>query len=227
MMLGVREAAALLGVPENAVYRWSDQGLLPVHRVEEEYRFHRAELLEWATAHQMQVSPALCADSEPDSPTLAAALEAGGVFYRVPGAEKLAVLRAVVDLLPVSEEVDRDFLFQVLLARETLGSTAVGDGVAIPHVRNPLVLNVPRPSASLCFLDRPIPFGALDNQPVHTLFILLSPTIRTHLHLLSRLAFLLKKPELQVELRKRTPAAQIVKVVRALEQALPPTGVTR
>src|SRR5438034_985186 len=62
--------------------------------------------------------------------------------------------------------------------REALQSTGVGDGIAIPHVRNPIVLHVSRPMITLCFLERPIDFGALDGKPVHVLFSLISPTVR-------------------------------------------------
>ena len=70
------------------------------------------------------------------------------------------------------------------MARESLGSTGIGDGIAIPHVRNPIVMHIPRPTITLCFLEHPIDFGALDGQPVHTLFTIVSPTVRAHLHLL-------------------------------------------
>ncbi len=197
MQLGVREVAELLNVSEKTVYRWLKQGKLPAYRVNDQYRFNRAELLEWATESRLQVSPRLFTDpaeSHLPLPTLTEALRAGGIFYRVEGADKTSVLRSVVTLMSLPEEVDREFLAQVLLAREWLGSTAVGDGVAIPHVRNPIVLHIPRPMITLCFLERPIDFGALDGKPVHTLFTLVSPTIRAHLHLLSRLSFALREP---------------------------------
>jgi len=67
----------------------------------------------------------------------------------------------------------------------------------VPHVRNPVVLHVTRPQVSLCFLDHPVDFGALDGKPVHTLFAIVSPTVRAHLKLLSRLAYLLKDERLR------------------------------
>jgi hypothetical protein len=53
-------------------------------------------------------------------------------------------------------------------------------------VRNPVILHLERPMIMLCFLERPIDFGALDGEKVNTLFTLISPTVRAHLHLLSR-----------------------------------------
>ena len=98
------------------------------------------------------------------------ALEAGGVFYRVSGFDKESALREVVELLRLPEEVDRPFLLRVLLAREAIAPTAIGDGIAIPHVRNPVVLHVGRPTITLCFLEQPIEYNALDGKPVHALF---------------------------------------------------------
>ena len=51
----------------------------------------------------------------------------------------------------------------------------------LPHVRNPIVLHVDRPMVTLCFLERPVDFGALDGKPVHVLFSLICPTMRSHL----------------------------------------------
>jgi len=193
MRLRVRDAAELLNVSEKTIYRWIAQKLLPVHRVNEQYRFNRAELLEWASAQRIPVSPKML--EEPDDaqiPSLTDALRAGGIHYRVGGTDKPSALRSVVEVLPLPEEVDREFLLQVLLARESVGSTAIGEGIAIPHVRNPITLHVAQPIVALSFLENAIDFQAIDGRPVHTLFTIISPTIRAHLNLLSKLAYGLK-----------------------------------
>ena len=110
----------------------------------------------------------------------------------VKGQDGPEVLRSVVAAIPLPTDVNRELLLQMLLARESIGSTGIGDGVAIPHARNPIVLHLPRPVVCLCYLEQPIEFGAIDGQPVHTLFTIVSPTIKTHLALLSRLAFALR-----------------------------------
>jgi len=204
MELSVRDSARLLRVSEKTIYRWVKQGKLPAYRVNEQYRFHRAELLEWATAQRIKVSAEIFAepDGGPAPSSLAEALRAGGIHYRVGGSDQASALRAVVDVMHLPQEVDRQFLFEVLLARETMGSTAVGDGVAVPHVRNPIVMHIPRPMVTLCFLEHAIDFGALDGKPVHTLFTIVSPTIKAHLSLLSRLAFALRQSEFAAVVRQ-------------------------
>ncbi|MDW7709980.1 MAG: PTS sugar transporter subunit IIA [Deferrisomatales bacterium] len=228
MELSVRDAARLLGVSEKTVYRWARKGEIPLTRVNDQYRFHRVELLEWATARKIPVSPEIYQESaDGPCPDLSDALEAGGVFYRIEGTDVAQVLRTVVDHLRLPEEVDREYLYQVLLAREELGSTAVGDGIAIPHPRNPIVLHVPRPTVTLCFLEHPVDFQALDGRPVHILFTLVSPTVRAHLHLLSRLAFCLRDGTLRELLAEPASRDVLHQAFREVERDIPrPPGDT-
>jgi PTS system nitrogen regulatory IIA component len=224
MQLSVKDAAQVLSVSEKTIYRWIKQGVIPVYHINEQLRFNRAELLEWATSRRIRVSPEIFLETETSKtplPSLSESLRAGGVAYRVGGHDKPSVLRAVIDTMKLPEEVDREFLFQVLLARETLGSTGIGDGIAIPHVRNPIVLHVTKPLITLCFLENPIDFNALDGQPVTTLFALISPTVRAHLHLLSHLGFVLQNRDLKQALQQQASREELMTLFTRAEAALP------
>lgn len=224
MQLSVKDAATILNVSEKTIYRWIKQETIPCYKINEQYRFNRAELLEWATSRRIQVSPEIFAEKDKLAaplPTLTEALKAGGVFYRVGGEDRSTVLQSVVDLLNLPEEVDRLFLYQVLLARENLGSTGIGDGIAIPHVRNPVVLHVSKPTVSLCFLEHAIDFGAIDNKPVDTLFTLISPSVRAHLHLLSRLGIMLRDEGVKAALRSRATREELMGAFARAEAELP------
>jgi PTS system nitrogen regulatory IIA component len=220
MQLTVREVAKLLDVSEATVARWIRQRGLPAQHVGGQYRFNRAELLEWATAAKIKISvevfDRLEGESEP-APTLEKALEAGGVFYQLPDTSKERALRALVGVLPLPDGIDRELLLRLFLAREASASTAVGDGIALPHVRNPIVLNVTRPTITLCFLQKPVEFGALDGKPVRVLFSLVSPTMRSHLQLLARLSFALHDAKFKdVVLRQGRPE-EILREARRVE----------
>jgi PTS system nitrogen regulatory IIA component len=154
-------------------------------------------------------------------PRLHEALEAGGVHYRVCGTDKASVLRDIVHIMRLPEEVDRSYLYEVLLAREALGSTGIGDGIAIPHVRNPIVLHISRPMIALCFLEQKVDFGALDGQPVGILFTLISPTVRAHLHLLSKLAFALRDPRFKDVVTHHGSRQEIYTEACRIEDSLP------
>jgi PTS system nitrogen regulatory IIA component len=128
--------------------------------------------------------------------------------------QEMSERAAQVSGLPARE------IFDALLQRERLGSTGVGDGIAIPHVRNPVVLHVPKAMISLWLLAAPIEFGAVDGKPVHALFSLISPTVRTHLHMLSRLAFALRDTGFKAAVTRRSSPEEILKEARRVETGL-------
>ena len=224
MQLTVRDVAELLNISEKTVYRWVDDGKLPGYRLSGQYRFYRAELLEWATANKIHVNAKIFEEAEASTvplPELHESLQAGGVFYRLTGGDKAAVLRNVVETLRLPDGVDREHLLRVLIAREALESTGMGDGIAIPHVRNPIVLHVQRPLVTLCFLEQPVEFGALDGQPVHTLFTLISPTVKAHLYLLSRLTFALRDTEFKAIILRQGSRDEILAAAKRISDRLP------
>ena len=223
MNLTVRDVCSLLSVSENTVYRWIDQGILPANRIDNQYRFNRAELLEWATARRLKVSADLFNGSASEAArvaSLTAALEAGGIVHDLCGTDKPSVFRAIVEHLHLPDNLDRELLVLMLLARERLQSTGIGDGIAIPHVRNPILLHVVRPSVMLCFLAQPIAFDAIDGKPVHALFTLVCPTVQVHLGLLARLSFALQDERLKRVLAEQGKREDVLAEVRRIEQAV-------
>src|SRR5262245_55714363 len=175
MKVNVRDAARLLSVSESEVYRWVEDGEIPFLSVNHQPLFNREELLEWATARRMPLSPELFAD-EGEHARLAAALELGGVHHDVGGTDIPSTLAAVVACLPIDDEEERESILEIMMAREEEASTGIGGGIAIPHVRMPIVF-AGRPAAiALCFLDHSVPFAAIDGKPVTTVFALMTPT---------------------------------------------------
>jgi len=229
MQLDLRDAARFLGVEESKVYRWVRRGDLPAQRVHEQYQVDRVDLLEFAAARGITVSPELMDEAKaggPKLPGLAEAVRAGGVHPDVPGEDKPSVLRAVVELLPLPPRIERNFLLQMLLAREQLGSTGLGGGIALPHPRNPVILRVAAPAVAVCYLASPVEFGALDGQPVHTLFTLISPSVRVHLHLLALLATALRDRAVMEQVRARAPEGELVEAIARVEAGLPGPSTT-
>lgn len=224
MQLSIREAASHLNIDETTLRRWIRTRGVPVHRADERLYLNGIELWEWATENGVPVSRRLLdqARRQPDEvPGLSSLLAAGGIHRDLTGDTKPAVLREIVARLPLPPDVDREFLVTVLEAREAMGSTGLGDGIAIPHVRNPILIHVPAPFVTLCLLRHPVEFDAVDGKPVHALFSVISPTVPVHLRILAQLAMVLRDGELRGVLASRAPAERILDRVRALE-----TGAT-
>jgi PTS system nitrogen regulatory IIA component len=223
MKLTVREAARVLAVPESQIYRWVESGELPCTVMNHQPLFNRPELLDWATVRRLPVARELFETEEDDparTPHLTDALTRGGIHRDVPGADLPAVLRALMQRLPLPEDTDREALLEVLLAREAVGSTAIGDGIAIPHVRSPLVFPGTPAAAVLCFLAQPISFPA--GPVVQTLFVLVSATIRAHLQLLARLSVALLDPGFKAAVLRRAATDELLAEARRIEST--PTG---
>jgi nitrogen PTS system EIIA component len=227
VQLTVRDVSKFLNVSESVVTRWIKQRGLPAQHVAGQYRFNRAELLEWATANRIKVSlemfDHLDTEDEP-VPSLAKALEEGGIYYQLQDTSKERALRALVQVLPLPDGVDRELLLRLFLAREASATTAIGGGIALPHVRNPIVLHVARPMVTLGFLERPVAFGALDGQPVHVLFSLICPTMRSHLQMLSRLSFALHDARFKEVVMRQGQPEEILREARRIEAALGATA---
>lgn len=222
MQLTVRQAAAYFGVDDQTVRKWIADRDLPVHPANERLHLNAIEVWEWAIARGVPVSRRLLDDARrtPEhAPPLSELLDRGGIHLTsAAGGEKADVLAGVVARLPLPPEVDRNFLLTVLEAREAMGSTGIGDGIAIPHVRNPILLHVKRPFVSLFLLDRPVDFEAVDGKPVHALFVVVAPSVPVHLRVLAHLGHALRDPMLRRLLADRAPADRIMERIRALER---------
>jgi PTS system nitrogen regulatory IIA component len=230
MLLTVREAAELLRVTERQIYRWVDEEEIPSRRIRDQVRFNRTDLLEWATSRRLPVSlEAFDADLDPDErgPSLARALRAGGVHADIAATDRDSALRAAVECTPMPETVDREWVVEVLVARENTLSTAIGEGVAIPHVRQPVVAPGAPAAVSVCYLRAPIAFGAPDARPVHTIFLIVSPTIRTHLQMLAHLARALLDPAFRGAIDRHASVEDVVAAAERLEAAATPPPAPR
>jgi nitrogen PTS system EIIA component len=223
MQITLRDVTRFFSVSESTLTRWIKQRGLPAQHVNGQYRFHRAELLEWATTNQVKFSLEMLDDLEnadEPPPGLAEALETGGIFYGVQDTSKERALRALVQVLPLPEGIDRELILRLLLVREAAATTAIGDGIALPHVRNPIVLHVDRPMITLCFLERAVDFGALDGKPVQFLFSLICPTTRNHLQMLSRLSFALQDLHFKAVILRHGSRDEILGEARRIDASL-------
>ncbi|HEX2957477.1 MAG TPA: PTS sugar transporter subunit IIA, partial [Chitinispirillaceae bacterium] len=110
----------------------------------------------------------------------------------------------------------------VLMAREKMGSTGIGEGIAIPHIRNPVVLNGSKAIISLCFLEHPIDFNSADGLPVTTLFTIISPAVRVHLQLLSHLGLVLQNPGFKTAIQSKASRENILRALEIAENSSTP-----
>jgi len=129
--------------------------------------------------------------------------------------EKKDVIEEMVDLLIEAGAIDqkmRPKLIEILLAREALGSTAIGQGIAIPHGK---CENVNQLTAALGISKAGVNFDSLDGEPAHIFFLLVAPidSAGPHLKALARISRLLKDKFFRDNLKSAKDAASILQLV--------------
>lgn len=210
MKLAIEQIACALDLPRGKIERWIRQGRIPLVQRGRICTFDRQTLERWASQHNLEFRPDAKRPQEcaiTDEPSLTAALRNGGIHYGIEGRCVAEVFQAAVGRMTVIPETDKPHLIQRLEEREALTSTGIGNGIAIPHPREPESLGLQIPAVAACFLSAPIDYHALDGRPVSILFMLLSPSVQTHLRILSRLSFCLRQ-ETFVTFLKQPPEAE-------------------
>src|SRR5574344_704306 len=139
---------------------------------------------------------------------LSAILPAAQVLVSVDATSKKRAFEEAGLLFETLHGLNRALITDSLFARERLGSTGLGHGVAIPHGR---IKGLNAPMAAVFQLARPIGFDAPDEQPVRLLIFLLVPEAATqqHLEILSEIAELLSNNDLRESLKSTTDAADL------------------
>ncbi|OGX23107.1 MAG: hypothetical protein A3J51_02885 [Omnitrophica WOR_2 bacterium RIFCSPHIGHO2_02_FULL_45_21] len=129
--------------------------------------------------------------------------------------KKEDVIRELVDLLIASEEIDKKYrnkLIEQLMAREALGSTAIGQGVGIPHTKSECVNKL---IAVFGLSQAGVDFDSLDGEKAYIFFLLIAPidSAGPHLKALARISRLLKDKYFRDALRECKDEKSILKVI--------------
>lgn len=109
--------------------------------------------------------------------------------------------------------LDREVLLRILLERERLGSTGIGDGIAIPHGK---LKQLDKPRMAFGRSLQGVDFNALDGRRVHLFFLLIAPedAVGVHLKMLARISRILKDPDVRKGLLAAPDAAAIFAIIR-------------
>jgi nitrogen PTS system EIIA component len=134
------------------------------------------------------------------------------VVLDIPVTSKKRALEQMSLLFENHQGLERVSVFDSLFARERLGSTGLGHGVAVPHGR---VKNIDSPCAAFARLAQPVAFDSPDGQPVDLILVLIVPEAATqqHLDILAEVAQRLSEPSILEQLRRETDAMRIYEIL--------------
>jgi len=209
------EAARFLGVAEGTLERWVRQGLirsLDRHG----HGFDRDELARWARDRGMQVDPYPTLQRGKKEPALVSAIERGAVTAGVKVTSAVAAIQVAIESLSQLAPRLRTRLLDEVLERERMASTALGEGIAVPHPRQPLGDALEQPLISLVLLDTPLDWAAVDGELVHTVALLASPTAGAHLEILSEIGRAVRSADVVRLLKSRPAKSALIDGLRML-----------
>ena len=131
-----------------------------------------------------------------------------GIVLGLRAADKTELIKALAKRAAARLKLPAEAVSAPLLAREALGSTGIGRGIALPHAR---IATLPRPFGLLARLVKPIDFAAIDDEPVDLVFLLLTPENagREHLAALAAISRVLRDGAVARNLRAARDASEI------------------
>lgn len=199
MDLNIKDVADLLNVSEKTIQRWLSEDKIPFYRMNQQYHFNRNQIEDWVLKQKIldtthDKSSTTIIDNHPIKRgikqfNLFRALHKGDVLTHVQGHTKEDIIRHTMHQMAKKLNLDGDVISDLLLDREKLQATALNNGVGIPHTRD-FLLDAHYDVVVVAYPEKPIPYEALNGQPVHTLFFLFACDDKRHLNLLAKIAHL-------------------------------------
>lgn len=220
MDLKIEEVSELLNVSQATIRLWLKGGKIPSYQLNDQYRFSRREIEDWLVSHEFS-------DIEEQNHVqgglkhfaLFRAVHKGGVYHNVLGQSKEDIIKNSTKHLSEQLQFDPEVMADLLLDRENLMSTALNNGIAVPHTRE-IASDKHYDVIAIVFPKEPIEYGALDKKPVHTLFFLFACDDRRHLNLLAKIAHMSRDPKALDFFKTKPPKKDILKFIRSWESQI-------
>jgi PTS system nitrogen regulatory IIA component len=228
-IISIQEVAGLLGMDQRQAERMAQRGQIPCQKVGGQLRFNRAEITEWLQQHMITVKSLHLANMDagitahrqivPDQVLVSSLLRVEAVSPSLPARTKNSVLRELVALAQATELLwDEETLLEALIEREELCSTALGEGLAIPHPRRPLPYAVAEPILAVAHTSGGIGYGAPDGRLTDLFFMICSRDDHYHLHIMARLCRMLHDESYRQSLRQAESAEKIIEIMQEREE---------
>ncbi len=141
------------------------------------------------------------------------------IITEIKATNKEAVIREMVSSLKDAQKIntkDVENIIKSLMKREELGSTGIGKGVAVPHTKHDCIKKI---MGTIARSTQGVDFNALDGEPVHLFFLLLSPTdsAGTHLAALERISTVIRDNDFRRFMREANGKDGLVEILREVD----------
>ncbi len=219
----LEELARHIGMDARVLRKWAERGRMPGQIVRGEWRFNRAQMVDWlqrdmhnlGEEHIRSIERAM-RDENADH-TISEHLAPEAVEMNLPAHSRASVLRELVRLAERTGLIyDAPAIVEALEQREALAPTALPRGIAFPHPRQPLPYATAEPLVALGRVPAGIPFGAPDGRLTDIFLLVCANDERQHLGILARLAMMFST-DLPNRLRETESAEDALALMLATE----------
>jgi nitrogen PTS system EIIA component len=216
--LTIKDISHLLIMPEKEIQLLVKKKEIPFQILHEKVFFNKHQIIEWALGRNLPINVSGHKKlSEYHIKTLNTLLDKESFHYGCALSET-TYIEQMISKIDFEKNVDREIIIQLLKNREALMSTAIGNGISLPHPRVPLMVGKSKPLINFFFPKKPLDLKSIDGKPVHTLILLISQTIKQHLSLIAHLSFLLSKETFRFALENRLNYQEILDIISKIEE---------
>ena len=222
-----KELARFLGDDSRRIEKLAQRGSIPAQRVGGVFRFNRAEITEWlqqqfggmAHGDLKVIDDGISSHRNVESQLVVThMLREDGIDLFLPARTKRSVLKELTRLAVNTELLyDPDTLEEELVAREELCSTAMENGLAIPHPRRPQQYIIAEPILVFGRTSTGIAFGAPDGRTSDLFFMTCADDDRHHLHILARLCRIFHDNNINEALREAETEKEVIQIIHDAE----------
>ncbi len=147
---------------------------------------------------------------------LADLIRKGGVFKDVEGSSPEEIYKKITDKIDFGSEISSELVYKSLCDREKIMSTAVGNGIALPHARIPVIKDEKAQKICIVYLKNPIDMNAPDDRKVFVMFVILTANQQTHLKVLSALVQIFNDNDFKKLLEQHASETELLNSIKNL-----------
>ncbi len=218
MELIIKDISHLLIMTEKEIQQLIKKKEIPFQLIQDKIVFNKQQIIEWALGRNLPINVSGHKKlSEYLIETVSTLLDKDSFHYKSQ-LDESSYIKQMVEQINFEKGVDKEIIVQLLKSREAMMSTAIGNGISLPHPRVPLMVGKNKPLINFFFADKPLNLNSIDGKPVHTIILLISQTIKQHLSLIAHLSFLLSNPTFRFALENRLERKEIIEIIKKIEE---------
>jgi PTS system nitrogen regulatory IIA component len=213
-IMTLSEIARYFKVSDKTILRMVGKGEIPAHKISGQWRFQRAAIDQWLTAKMRDHSDddlVGVIQTAPKITPIVKLIPSERIIMNLSPGDKPHILKQLIQPLIDGDLLDDPERFLRLLTdREEMGSTGIGDGVAVPHVREQGGCGIRETSMVLGLNRDGIDFDSLDGEPTFVFMLLCAGSAAEHLRLLAKSVLMLRQPGILNEFRRCLDKSEVM-----------------